>query len=121
VHGCDVYKSRVEFRPVAQHLFATNTAPVFTGGMDRGIQRRLIVIPFKRVVPPAERIEAIGRRVAEQETDLLLAWVVDGEARLIRQRHFSIPSKPQKSHCSTGSTVPIQSLPSSTSASKSGP
>ena len=92
VHGRDVYKSRVEFRPVAQHLFATNTLPVFAGGMDRGIQRRLLVIPFNRVVPPEERIEAIGRRVAEQEADLLLAWAVDGAARLIRQRDFSIPA-----------------------------
>ena len=92
VHGRDVYKSRVEFRPVAQHLFATNILPVFAGGMDRGIQRRLLVIPFNRVVPPEERVEAIGRRVAEQEADLLLAWAVDGAARLIRQRNFSVPA-----------------------------
>ena len=92
VHGRDVYKSRVEFRPVAQHLFATNILPVFAGGMDRGIQRRLLVIPFNRVVPPEERIEAIGRRVAEQEADLLLAWAVHGAARLIRQRNFSVPA-----------------------------
>ena len=51
VQGRDVYKSRVEFRPVAQHLFATNTLPVFAGGMDRGVQRRLLVIPFNRVIP----------------------------------------------------------------------
>ena len=58
--------------------------------MDRGIQRRLIVVPFNRVVPPEERIEAIGRRVPD-DANLLLAWAIDGAARLIRQRNFSIP------------------------------
>ena len=69
MHGRDVYKSRVEFRPVAQHLFATNTLPVFAGGMDRAFSR-LIVVPSNWVVPPEERIEAIGRRVADDEEPL---------------------------------------------------
>jgi putative DNA primase/helicase len=91
VQGRDVYKSRVEFRPVAQHLFATNTLPVFAGGMDRGVQRRLLVVPFNRMIPTAERVERIGQRIAEEETDLLLAWAVDGATRLIRQHGFSMP------------------------------
>ena len=56
VQGRDVYKSRVEFRPVAQHLFATNNLPVFAGGMDRGVQRRLLVVQFNRMIP-TERVE----------------------------------------------------------------
>jgi phage/plasmid-associated DNA primase len=78
VQGRDVYKSRVEFRPVAQHLFATNNLPVFAGGMDRGVQRRLLVIPFNRMIPTQERVEQIGQRIAEEEADLLLVWAVDG-------------------------------------------
>lgn len=92
VQGRDVYKSRVEFRPVAQHLFATNTLPVFAGGMDRGVQRRLLVIPFNRFIPNEERIEAIGRRIGEEEPDLLLAWAVAGASRLVRQRNFTAPA-----------------------------
>jgi P4 family phage/plasmid primase-like protien len=91
VQGRDVYKSRVEFRPVAQHLFATNNLPVFAGGMDRGVQRRLLVIPFNRLIPTDERVERIGQRIAEEEADLLLAWAVDGATRLIRQHGFSMP------------------------------
>jgi phage/plasmid-associated DNA primase len=91
VQGRDVYKSRVEFRPVAQHLFATNNLPVFAGGMDRGVQRRLLVVQFNRVIPADERVEAIGRRIAAEEADLLLAWAVDGAARLIRNRGFTMP------------------------------
>jgi putative DNA primase/helicase len=91
VQGRDVYKSRVEFRPVAQHLFATNNLPVFAGGMDRGVQRRLLVVQFNRMIPTEERVEAIGRRIAAEEADLLLDWAVNGAARLIQNRGFSIP------------------------------
>lgn len=91
VQGRDVYKSRIEFRPVAQHLFATNTLPVFQGGMDRGVQRRLGVVSFNRVIPTEERIEAIGRRIGEEEPDRLLAWAVAGAARLIRNKGFTLP------------------------------
>ncbi len=91
VQGRDVYKSRVEFRPVAQHLFATNTLPVFSGGMDRGVQRRLLVVTFNRFIPNEERIEAIGRRIGEEEADFLLAWAVAGASRLVRQRNFTLP------------------------------
>jgi P4 family phage/plasmid primase-like protien len=91
VEGRDVYKSRVEFRPVAQNLFATNNLPPFQGGMDRGVQRRLLVIPFNRTIPIEQRIENIGRRIAEEESDMLLAWAVDGASRLVRQRNFTVP------------------------------
>ncbi len=92
VEGRDVYKSRVEFRSMAQNLFATNNLPPFLGGMDRGVQRRLLVIPFNRTIPIEERVENIGRRIAEEEADLLLAWAVYGASRLVRQRNFSIPA-----------------------------
>ena len=91
VQGRDVYKSRVEFRSVAQNLFATNTLPSFKGGVDRGVQRRLMVIPFTRTIPIPERVADIGKRIASDEADLLLAWAVHGAARLIRQRNFAIP------------------------------
>jgi P4 family phage/plasmid primase-like protien len=91
IEGRDVYKSRVEFRSVAQNLFAANHLPSFKGGVDRGVQRRLLLIPFTRTIPLEERIEDIGKRIASDEADLLLAWAVHGAARLIRQRNFTIP------------------------------
>jgi P4 family phage/plasmid primase-like protien len=92
VIGRDVYRSAVTFRPVAQHVFATNDLPSFRGGMDRGVQRRLLVIPFDRTIPPDERVEHIGRRIVEEEMDLLLDWTVGGAARLIKRGYFSEPS-----------------------------
>lgn len=91
IEGRDVYKSRVEFRSMAQNLFAANQLPSFKGGVDRGVQRRLLLIPFTRSIPLEERIEDIGKRIAAEEPDLLLAWAVEGASRLIRQRNFAIP------------------------------
>ena len=90
VSGRDVYKSRIEFIPIAQHVFATNALPSFQGGMDRGIQRRLLVIPFNRVIPAEEKVENIGCRIPEEEMDLLLAWAVEGALDLMNKRGFTI-------------------------------
>lgn len=92
IQGRDVYKSSITFRPKAQHIFATNCLPPFKGGMDRGVQRRLLVIPFSRSIPLDERIEKIGQRIAAEEADLLLAWAIAGASRAVRQRSYTIPS-----------------------------
>jgi putative DNA primase/helicase len=87
----DVYRSATTFRPLAQHLYATNDLPSFKGGMDRGVQRRLQILTFNRTIPEAERIEHIGEIVATEEMDLLLAWAVNGAKRLLDQRFFTEP------------------------------
>jgi phage/plasmid-associated DNA primase len=92
VEGRELYRSVVEFRPVAQHIFATNRLPKFTDGMDRGVKRRLLPLTFNRVIPTEERIENIGLRIADEEADLVLAFAVAGAQRLIRQRDFTIPA-----------------------------
>jgi P4 family phage/plasmid primase-like protien len=92
----DVYKSSVTFRPMAQHIYATNTLPSFKGGMDRGVLRRLLVLEFNRTIPEQERIEHIGERITEEEMDLLLDFAVKGAQRLINQRGFTEPESSKK-------------------------
>jgi phage/plasmid-associated DNA primase len=92
VSGRDVCCRAITFRPMAQHIYAVNTLPTFVGGMDRGVQRRVLVVTFNRVIPIGERIENIGLRIGEEEADLLLAWAVAGAARLIRQKEFTVPN-----------------------------
>jgi putative DNA primase/helicase len=92
VTGRDLYCPPVTFRSVAQNVFATNTLPSFKGGLDKGVQRRLLVITFNRTIPEDERVENIGLRIADIEADWLLMWAVAGASRLIRQRAFTIPS-----------------------------
>jgi putative DNA primase/helicase len=88
----DVYRSAFVFRPMAQHVFATNTLPTFRGGMDRGVRRRLMVLTCNRIIPPEERIEHIGRRVGAEEADRVLAWAVHGAGRLLRNKCFMEPA-----------------------------
>lgn len=52
----------------------------------------MLVITFNRVIPLEERIEGIGRRIATEEADHLLAFAVSGASRLIRQRNSTIPA-----------------------------
>jgi P4 family phage/plasmid primase-like protien len=96
----DVYERAIDFRPRAQHVFATNQLPSFQGGMDRGVQRRLTLIEFnnsfagKPVDPTLGKVgpvQNIGRLIVEQESDLLLAWAIDGAARVLKQRGFTEP------------------------------
>lgn len=88
----DLYKSRVEFRPTAMHIFATNGLPCFKDGIDAGLRRRLVVLRFDRTIPESERIPNLARRIGEEEADLLLAFAVEGASRLIRQGDFTIPA-----------------------------
>jgi P4 family phage/plasmid primase-like protien len=88
----DVYKSAFDFRPVAQHVYATNNLPTFKGGMDRGVRRRLMVLTFNRVIPEAERVEHIGLRIGREEPDLLLDWAVRGAGRVIKNNSFTEPA-----------------------------
>ena len=89
----DMYAQAFEFRPTALHIFATNRLPSFRGGIDRGVQRRLLLLPFDRTIPPAERIPHLGRRVGKEEPDLLLAFAVNGASRLIANGGFTeLPS-----------------------------
>jgi P4 family phage/plasmid primase-like protien len=88
----DVYKSGVEFRPVAQHVFATNRLPAFIGGLDKGVRRRLLVLELERSIPKYEMIPDLGERILADEMDALLAWAIDGAIRLLDQREFTTPA-----------------------------
>ncbi|MGG5890589.1 DNA primase family protein, partial [Falsiroseomonas sp. HC035] len=88
----DVHKSAFEFRPVAQHVYATNNLPTFRGGMDRGVRRRIMVLVFNRVIPRDERVANIGSRVGEEEADYLLDWVVRGASRILQRQAFTEPA-----------------------------
>lgn len=64
------------FDPSHTFLMLTNHRPIVTG-TDEGIWRRLRLVPFDVVVPPAERDEELGARL-DLERGAVLAWLVDG-------------------------------------------
>ena len=80
----DLYKSVVTFKPQAQHVMNANGLPPLKGGLGPADIRRLKVIPFNRRIPKEERISHLGTRIAHEETDLVLAWAVEGLLRVAR-------------------------------------
>jgi hypothetical protein len=86
-----LFQNKFSFVPRAQHVFACNLLPSFHGGMDQGVIRRLLVIPFNRRIPESERIYGIGKRIVHEEMDLLLAWAIDGATRLMARGIYPEP------------------------------
>lgn len=91
IEGRDLYKSAMTFYPRALHLCTTNVLPNFNGGIDRGLQRRLVILPFNRVIPENEIVPDIADRIGETEMDLLVAFAVEGARRLVQNRAYTIP------------------------------
>lgn len=92
IEGRDLYRSAVTFVPRALHCFTTNTLPRFNGGLDRGLQRRLVVLRFNRPIPEKEIIPDIAERIQRDELDLLLGFAIAGAQRLTRNRAYTIPA-----------------------------
>lgn len=84
-----IYQSVVFFRPQALNIFTCNAPPPFKNGMDRGIRRRLLILPFERTIPKSERINKIGCIIAEHEREALIDWAVQGAERLVQQGGFT--------------------------------
>ena len=64
------------FEPSHTFVMLTNHRPVVSGA-DEGIWRRLRLVPWDVVIPPAERDEELGDRLA-LERAAVLAWLVAG-------------------------------------------
>ncbi|WP_246180236.1 DNA primase family protein [Microvirga thermotolerans] len=108
VTGRELHRSASTFRPRALHVFTTNALPHFAGGLDRGLQRRLIVLPFRRSVPESEIIPNIAARIARDELDLLLGFAVSGAQRLARQRRYTVPPSSREAMIEWLNIEPVQ-------------
>lgn len=67
------------FEPSHSFVMLTNHRPE-VAGKDEGIWRRLRIVPFDVVIPPAEQDSALGERLAA-EADAVLAWLHAGYER----------------------------------------
>jgi phage/plasmid-associated DNA primase len=91
IPGKLLWRNTIEFRPQAQHVFATNKLPPFVGGIDSGVKRRLLVVVCSRVIPEEEMVEYIAAKIRDEEYSLLLSFAVEGARRLIEQKKFTQP------------------------------
>lgn len=91
IEARDLYRSAMTFVPRAIHVFTTNKLPTFNGGLDRGLQRRLVVLVFNRPIPLDEVIVDIVDRIKRDEMDMLLGFAIAGAMRLVRNKVYTIP------------------------------
>lgn len=91
VSAKEVYRKVFSFESSAIHLFATNTLPEFRGGIDGGVKRRILIIPFGRIIPRKSRLASIGKRVANEQGTLLLALAVAELQAVVRSGGYEIP------------------------------
>ena len=46
----------------AIHVYATNALPNFQGGVDAGVERRMLVVPFNLTIPKEDRVPDIAQK-----------------------------------------------------------
>ena len=80
-----IYQQPVDFIPRAQHILSTNVLPNFKGGVDAGIERRLVVIPFNRKIPVDQRIADIDEKVVEEQGDMIVSQAIRKAAAVLKR------------------------------------
>ena len=86
-----IYKEVFNFTPKAIHVYATNALPTFKGGVDAGVERRMLVVPFNLTIPKEDRIADIAQKIiAEEASQLVCASLLAG-AHVYKNGQFSIP------------------------------
>lgn len=88
-----IYREPFTFTPRALHVFSANHLPSFSGGVDNGIMRRIVVVPFSRSIPEAERIPDLAAKIIEHEGDMLVSLAIQAAAGVVARGHYTIPPK----------------------------
>lgn len=71
-----LYQEHIEMIPVFKLVIAGNHKPVIRGD-DHGIWRRIVLIPFVVMIPPADQDPGLSRKL-DAEASGILAWMVRG-------------------------------------------
>lgn len=72
----NLYQAPVSWLPSHQIVYVTNALPQVKGN-DPAVWRRIRVVPFDVVIPPAERDPELNERL-QLHADAILSWVVEG-------------------------------------------
>lgn len=87
-----VYQPVFNFKPMATHIFATNELPNFKGGVDAGVERRMLVIPFTKTIPEEKRITDLGELIAAKEASSLVSAAILAGGKAYQRGTFNIPA-----------------------------
>jgi len=79
-----------DMTPAAKFIFATNSTPTFDG-LNHGLARRIIIVPFHRRFGPNDRIPRLGQKIVPERMGIL-RWAIEGAKRL-RDRNYQFSIK----------------------------
>lgn len=84
------HRDSYSVRPTAKLLFLGNELPPF---FDRsnGIWRRLLIVPFRNVVPESEQVADLAKLILWEEGSGVLNWALAGLKRLAERGGFKEP------------------------------
>jgi len=77
-----------DFDPQMTLMIAGNTQPSFRG-VDEAIRSRVVLVPFKVTIPPAQRNRALPEKL-RREYPAILRWCIDG-ALAWQDRGLDVP------------------------------
>lgn len=80
------YRDPFKFRPTHTLVLYTNHLPR-VGASDRGIWRRLIVIPFNAVITGKSDIRNYTKYLLEHAGPAIMQWILDGAREVIAARY----------------------------------
>jgi P4 family phage/plasmid primase-like protien len=90
--GRHIREAPFTFRPIAGHLFAANRLPG-TNDQSEGFWRRLIVVRYNRnFARDPECDPQIAEKVITAELPLVVAWMLEGAARIMREKAHTLPA-----------------------------
>ena len=78
-------------RPIAAHLYSCNLLPGTTDTTP-AFWRRWLILSYARTYSVEERIENLAEEIIELERAEIVAWAAEGAARLLKERHYTVPS-----------------------------
>lgn len=82
-------KNPFRFVPKAAHWFAGNDFPKSTDTSD-GFNRRWLIFTFDRVVLAAEKIKDLGKMIAFEEMEAIVAWALQAMPGLINRGDYTL-------------------------------
>ncbi len=83
------YKDPFRFRPTHTLVLYTNHLPR-VGASDRGIWRRLIVIPFDAVITGKGDIKNYSKYLLEHAGPAIVQWIIDGAKAVIAANYVPV-------------------------------
>ena len=90
IHARRLYEDLFEFEPTHKIWFAANHKPEIRG-VDEGIWRRVMMIPFEVTIPERERDRDLSKKL-KSELDGIFTWVVEG-LRTYQERGLDPPER----------------------------